>query len=88
MGDWDFRIRAKYLITNFIAQSSEVIEVDVEARQNISKTNLAFHLDRRKHAEENMSNEQRRLHELNQQKGASSWLTAVPTSEHDFHLTK
>ena len=35
-----------------------------------------------------LSDEQKRLNELNREQGASSWLTTIPLSEEGYDLTK
>ena len=35
-----------------------------------------------------LSDEQKRLNELNSEQGASSWLTTIPLSEEGYDLTK
>ena len=76
-------------LTNaIIEQKTDPIQPDDEARREITKENKLFHESRQKNVEESLSETQLRMHMINQQKGASSWLTVLPTIEHGFHLSK
>ena len=76
-------------LTNaIIGQKTDPIQPDDKARREITKENKSFHEHRQKNVEESLSETQLRMHMINQQKGASSWLTVLPTIEHGFHLSK
>ena len=76
-------------LTNaIIEQKTDPIQPDDEARREITKENKLFHESRQKNVEESLSETQLRMHMINQQKGALSWLTVLPTIEHGFHLSK
>ena len=76
------------LTTAIVEQSSEPVRNDREMRRIISCENATRQKIKQTAIEQRLSATELKLHKINQQKGASSWLTAMPTAEHGFHLSK
>ena len=76
------------LTTAIVNQSLEPDRNDRETRRRISNDNANRQKTQQIAIEQRLSAPELKLHKLNQQKGASAWLTAMPTTEHGFHLSK
>ena len=58
------------------------------SRAQVSKANAIRQANRCEEIVKTLPESQNKQLQLNQQKGASSWLTALPIEEHGFHLSK
>jgi len=77
----------KNLADAIINQSSAAAD-NTENRSLVSKANRIRQTNMKDEVEQTLPEWQKKQLQLNQQKGASSWLTALPIDEHGFHLSK
>ena len=57
-------------------------------KNKIKQIKLQHHQDELSKLQNNLSDNQRHLLELNQKQGASSWLTTLPITDEGYNLTK
>ena len=57
-------------------------------KNKIKQIKLQYHQDELSKLQNNFSDNQRRLLELNQEQGTSSWLTALAITDQSYDLTK
>ena len=59
-----------------------------EDKLEVKRQRAAFYKEQLDDLKEKASPESRRSMEVSMEKGASNWLTALPLTDHDYHLTK
>ena len=77
-----------YKLTNAIMNQDTYVPENKEDRSLISKANAMRQNEKQKSLMLQLPTDQQKLLKLNQQKGASAWLTSLPIDEHGFHLSK
>ena len=75
-------------LTNAIINQDTYVPENKEDRLLISKANAMRQNEKQKSLMLSLPTDQQKLLKLNQQKGASAWLTSLPLEEHGFHLSK
>ena len=83
-------ILSKDLTTNIINQQPQ-FATNNDAKKNKSKTKLTkvqHHNEELQKLRSTLSDEQKRLNELNKGQGASIWFTTIPLSEESYDLAK
>ena len=75
-------------LTEAIIHQESTAPDNTEDRAMVSKANAIRQNAKKETIMQSLPVNQQKHLKLNQQKGASSWLTALPLEEHGFHLTK
>ena len=91
--EYDLSKIATSKLTTAIKEQREELPVEFERsvqddKQEVKMLRSSFYEEQLKDLKEKASEESLRAIEVSLEKGASSWLTTLPLSDHDYHLTK
>ena len=83
-------ILAKDLTTNIVNQQPQFATNNnvKNIKSKIKLTKMQHHNEESLKLRSTLSDEQKRLNELNREQGACRWLTTIPLSEEGYNLTK
>ena len=91
--EYDLSKIATSKLTTAIKEQREELPDEFERsvqddKQEVKMLRSSFYEEQLKDLKEKASEESLRAIEVSLEKGASSWLTTLPLSDHDYHLTK
>ena len=88
---YEFSTRlSKDLTTNIINQQPQIATTNnaKKIKSKMKLTKMQYQHEELQKLRSTLSDEQKRLNELNREQGASSWFTKIPLSEESYNLAK